>query len=195
MRKLLAIGLILALLPAVAAAQSAAIDPALLAKANGGDAAAQVVVGERCAAGSGGERSNRQMAEDYRQAADWYRKAADKGNLSAQMHLAELYRSGKGVARDMAQAVLWYRKAAEQNDVTAQGILGVLYSFGQGVPQNYVEAYFWFDLAASVPGPEQAKYAANRQMAGAHITAEDLEAIQDRTAQWKVAHPRQSVTK
>lgn len=171
-------------------AQSASVDPALLAKANGGDAAAQVAIGEKIAAGSGGERTNRQMAEDYKQAAEWYRKAAEQGNLAGEMHLAELLRNGKGVARDMAQAVALYRKAAEQNDVSAQGMLGVLYSFGQGVEQNYVEAYFWFDLAASVPSPDQAKYLSNRQLAGTHITAEDLDAIQDRIAQWKTAHSR-----
>jgi hypothetical protein len=176
--------------PLAMLAQTAVLDPALLARANGGDAAAQVAAGERCAAGSGGERSKRQMAEDYLQAAEWYRKAAEQGNLAGQMHLAALYRDGLGVTRDMAQAAVWYRKAAAQNDVTAQGILGVLYSFGQGVAQSYVEAYFWLDLAASLPGPEQAHYAANRQMVGTHITAEDLEAIQDRIAQWKAAHAR-----
>jgi TPR repeat protein len=178
------------LISAAALAQTAVLDPALLTKANAGDAVAQVAVGERCATGSGAERSKRQIAEDYRQAAAWYRKAAEQGNLAGQMHLAALYRDGLGVARDMAQAVQWYRQAAEQNDVTAQGILGVLYSFGQGVAQNYVEAYFWLDLAASEPSPEQAHYAANRQMVGTHITAEELEAIQDRIAQWKAAHPR-----
>jgi len=178
------------LFPMAMSAQTAVLDPALLANANSGDAAAQVALGEHCATGSGGERSKRQMAEDYRQAADWFRKAAEQDNLAGELHLAALYRDGLGVARDMAQAVLWYRKAAEQNNVTAQGTLGVLYSFGQGVAQNYVEAYFWFELAASVVGPEQAKYAANRQLAGAHITAEELDAIQDRVAQWKGAHPR-----
>ena len=173
-----------------AGAQSPSIDPALQARADGGDAAAQVAVGEKVAAGSGADRSNRQISADSRQAAEWYRKAADQGNLSGIMHLAELYRNGRGVERDLALAASLYRKAAEMNDVTAQGILGVLYSFGQGVGQNYVEAYFWFELAASAGGPDQARYLANRQMAGTHITAEDLESIQDRVAQWKSTHPR-----
>ena len=94
---------------------------------------------------------------------------------AGELHLAALYRDGgKGFPRDMAQAAAWYRKAAEQGDVTAQGTLGVLYSMGQGVPQSDVEAYFWLDLAAAVKGPNQEQYAANRQMIGEHITADEL---------------------
>ena len=66
----------------------------------------------------------------------------------------------------------------------------MLYSIGQGVPHNDVEAYFWLDLAASVKGPNQEKYAANRQMIGIHITVDQLEEIQDRVAAWIAAHPR-----
>ena len=185
----LALGLVAAwaLIPALAQTVSPGnpgIEPALLAKANAGDAAAQVQVGEIYAAGKG-------VAQDYAQAAAWYRKAAEKGDISGQIHLAVLYRDGgKHFPRDMAQAAAWYRKAAEQGDAGAQGTLGVLYSMGQGVPHDDVEAYYWLELAASVPGPNQEKYAANRQMVGTHITADELEAVEDRVAQWKAAHPR-----
>jgi TPR repeat protein len=212
------------LLPALgqrAGAGTADIDAALLAKANAGDAAAQVAVGECYAEGKGIARDYKLAAEWYRKAADkgdvaaemhlaalyrdggkgfprdmaqaaeWYRKAADKGDVAAEMHLAALYRDGgKGFPRDMAQAAEWYRKAAEQGDVGAQGTLGTLYSMGQGVQQSYVEAYYWLDLAAAVKGPKQAFYAANRQMIGIHITADELAEIQDREAAWKAAHPR-----
>jgi TPR repeat protein len=173
-------------------AQSADLDPALLAKANAGDAAAQVNVGENYAAGDGQTRTAKQLTEDYRQAAEWYRKAAAQGDMAGEMHLAALYRDGSGVARDMEQAAGWYRRAAEQGDATAQATLGVLYSMGQGVERNDVEAYYWLDLAASVNGPNQEKYAANRQMIGAHITADELDAVQERVSQWKAAHPRQA---
>jgi len=181
--------LALALIPV--SAQSPSIDPDLLAKANAGDAAAQVAVGEHYAADAAAMHNVTQAGEAYKTAAEWYRKAADRGSVAGQMHLAVLYRDGgKGFPRDMAQAAEWYRKAAEQGDVTAQASLGVLYSIGQGVPHNDVEAYFWFDLAASVKGPNQEKYAANRQMIGIHITADQLEEIQDRVAAWIAAHPR-----
>jgi TPR repeat protein len=181
--------LALALIPV--SAQAPAIDPALLAKANAGDAAAQVAVGEHYTADAAAMHNVTQAGEAYKTAAEWYRKAADQGSIAGQMHLAALYRDGgRGFPRDMAQAAEWYRKAAEQGDVTAQASLGVLYSIGQGVPHNDVEAYFWLDLAASVKGPNQEKYAANRQMIGIHITTDQLEEIQDRVAAWIAAHPR-----
>ena len=175
-----------------ATAQTPAIDPDILAKANAGDAAAQVQLGDNSrAAGDAVPHNPLLSAEYYKQAIAWYRKAAEQGSVAGQMHLAALYRDGgKGFARDMEQAAAWYRKAAEQGDVTAQATLGVLYSIGQGVPHDDVEAYFWLDLAASVKGPDQDKYAANRQMIGTHITTHELEEVQDRVAQWLAAHPR-----
>ena len=169
---------------AAQAAPSGNVDPALLAKANAGDTAAQVTVGECYAEGKG-------VARSYKQASEWFLKAANKNDIDAELHLAALYRDGnKDFPRDMQQAANWYRKAADQGDATAQGTLGTLYSMGQGVPQSYVEAYYWLDLAAAVRGPRQAQYAANRQMIGTHITADELADVQDREAKWKAAHPR-----
>jgi hypothetical protein len=173
------------------AGQAPNIDAALLAKANEGDAAAQVQVGERYAQAAATEQNREQIANDYKQAAAWYRKAAEKNNVAGELHLAALYRDGgKGFPRDMEQAAAWYRKAAEQGDASAQGTLGVLYSMGQGVPHDDVESYFWFDLAAAVKGPNQEKYAANRQTVGERITADELADVQERVAAWKAAHPR-----
>jgi len=177
-----------AMLPS--SAQTAGNDPALVAKANGGDAAAQVAAGESCAANAAGMRNATDAGASYKLAADWYRKAAEQGFVAGEMHLAALYRDGgKGFPRDMEQAVVWYRKAAEQGDVTAQGTLGVLYSIGQGVEKNDVEAYFWLDIAASVKGPKQSQYAQNRQMIGTHITTDELEEVHERVAKWLAAHP------
>lgn len=183
-----------------AAAQTVAtapqIDPALLAKANRGDASAQVAVGDQYAQAAATGHDKARIADDYLQELAWYRKAADQNDISGEMHLAALYRDGGGktIPRDMEQAAAWYRRAADQGDATAQGTLGVLYSMGQGVPLNYVEAYFWLDLAASVKGPNQEKYAANRQMIGERITADELSDVEDRVAAWKAAHPRPGST-
>jgi len=183
--------LLLTALAQTPAPRNTDIDPALLAKANAGDPAAQVQVGDsNRAAGDGLALTPKQASEYYKLAAAWYLKAAEQGSVVGQMRLAEFYRDGKGVARDLGQAAEWYRKAAEQGDVTAQGALGVLYSFGQGVAQDYVEAYYWLDLAASVKGPNQEKYAANRQMVGTHITAGELADVQEREAKWLAEHPR-----
>lgn len=166
-------------------AQTAELDPTLPTRAQNGEVAAQIQLGQAYATGKG-------EPQDGNQAVVWLSKAADQKSVDAYKALGELYRNGAGkhFARDLVQAVAWYRKAAEANDVESQGMLGVFYSYGQGVEQNYIEAYFWLDVAALAAGPKQAQYAANRQMIGQHITADELEAVQGRVAQWKAAHPR-----
>jgi TPR repeat protein len=172
-----------------AAAQAPGVDAAVLARANAGDAAAQVQMGEHCVQQAANEQDPELRPDEYKQAEAWYKKAAAQGDLNGELHLAAFYRDGgKGFARDMVQAAAWYRKAAEQGDVGAQGTLGLLYSMGQGVQQDPVEAYFWLDLAASEPGPRQEQYAANRQMIGMQLTEDDVAAVRLRVKHWKAAH-------
>jgi hypothetical protein len=172
------------------------IDPSLLAKANAGDATAQVEVGEQYARAGATEHYRAVAAQDYQQAAAWYLKAANQKSIDGELHLAALYRDGgNGFPRDMEQAAAWYFNAANQGDVSAQGTLGTLYSMGQGEPHDDAEAYFWFDIAASVKGPNQEKYAANRQMIGERITADQLADVEDRVAAWKAAHPQPNSSK
>jgi TPR repeat protein len=139
------------------------IDAALLARANAGDAASQIQVGDSY-------KEGKVVEGDYTQAAAWHRKTADQGRTDAMIHLAGLCRDGAdGFPPDMDQAVAWYRKAAELGDVDAQATLGVLYSMGQGVPHSDADAYYWFYLAAKVKGPNQEKYAESRQIVGVPI--------------------------
>ena len=162
-------------------AATAQIEPGLLARALAGNAEAAIGVGDAYAKAEG-------RAQDCRQAAAWYEKSA---GIAGDLRLAALYRDGcRTLPRDMAQAAAWYAKAAELGDVTAQGTLGTLYFFGQGVAQNYAEAYFWLDLAAHEPGPRQQQYAQNRQFAGAHITADEVEAAHERLEAWLYNHHR-----
>jgi len=167
-----------------ATAQSTDIDAALLAKANAGDPAAEVQVGEAYEAGNG-------VAQDLNQAAAWYLKAAKQNNIPGELHLAVLYRDGGGntFPRDLTKAAAWYLKAAGQGDVGAQGTMGMLYTLGVGVPRSDVEAYFWLDLASSVQGPDQARYDMNRQNVGTRITAGQFDEVEQRVAAWKAAHP------
>ncbi len=88
-----------------AGSQTTGIDPAIVAKATAGDAAAQVAVAEDYAAGKG-------VARDMKQAAEWYRKAAEQGNVGAQGTLAVLYSLGQGVPQSYADAYYWFDLAA-----------------------------------------------------------------------------------
>jgi TPR repeat protein len=164
------------------------IDAALLSRANAGDAASQIEVGD-------GYKEGMVVEKDYTQAAAWYGKAADQGRTDAMVRIAGLYRDGdKSFSRDMDQAVAWYRKAAELWDADAQATLGVLYSMGQGVPHSDADAYYWFYLAAKVKGPKQEKYAASRQLMGARITADEQEDAEKRANLWVDAHPLKKAT-
>ena len=85
---------------------------------------------------------------DHETARRLFRPLAEKGNVGAQVNLANLYAlQGEGVYAK--EAALWYRKAAEQGHARSQSNLGALYSAGQGVPRDYVQAHMWFNLAAS----------------------------------------------
>src|ERR1700752_2695725 len=81
-------------------AASGGVDPALLAKASGGDQSSEIAVGDMYAAGV-------DVPQGLKQAAGWYRKAAEQGSAAGEVRLAELYRDGHGVTRDKVQAAEW----------------------------------------------------------------------------------------
>ena len=178
-----------------AGAQAPAIDAALQAKANAGDPAAEVSVGESYAKAAGAASDTETAAEAWSKAAEWYAKAAAQSYVPAEIQLADCYSYGHGVARDKGKAAEWYRKAAEQGDPGAEGTLAMLYTVGQGVPQDNAEAYFWFDLAAAADTPNKERYLTNRQNVGTRITADQLAAVEQRLKKWKAAHPRADAAK
>jgi hypothetical protein len=179
--------LLVPLIAAIAFAQ-ATVDSGLLAKANGGDAAAQVTVGEAYAKTAGATQDSDEAAENWNKAAEWYIKAAAQSYVAGEVHLAECYTYGRGVARDKVKAAEWYRKAADQGDSGAQGTLAMLYTLGQGVAQDDAEAYFWFDVAASADTPNRERYLTNRQNVGTRITTDQLADVQRRLKKWKAEH-------
>ena len=178
-----------ALISTLAAAQDAAsgLDPALLAKANSGDAASQFQVAVeyqkgdlvprdfvqaemwyRKAAELGDARAQYNLGllylqkqsgimKDEAQAVTWLRKAADQGNSGAQASLALCYSQGHGVLRDDAQALAWYQKAVAQNNTDAMVNLALLYARGQGVPKDDRQAFDLTSKAAEL-GAANAQY-------------------------------------
>jgi TPR repeat protein/formylglycine-generating enzyme required for sulfatase activity len=111
------------------------------AKAERGDADAQVNLGQIYAKGD-------RVSKDGAEAARWYRKAADQGNADGQWRLGVMYATGDGVAKDGAEAARWLRKAADQGNAMAQWGLGIIYDDGVGVPKDSVEAVKWYRKAA-----------------------------------------------
>jgi hypothetical protein len=122
-------------------ARSRGIDPALLAKAQAGNAAAEFQVGLNYEGGIG-------VPQDYAQAAFWFKKADSQGNANAAYRVGILYMEGWGVPQDWTQAASWYRQAAERGNAEAQFQLSLQLEAGQGVPQDTVEALEWSRKAA-----------------------------------------------
>ncbi|GGC13783.1 TonB family protein [Pseudoduganella buxea] len=113
---------------------------ALMAKAEGGDAAAQVRLGWWYQAGVHGTL-------DLAQAEAWYRRAADAGNPQGQVQLGKLLQSGPEPRPE--EAVEWLRRAARAGDVTAQGELARTYLSGAGVVRDAGEGLHWMTQAAA----------------------------------------------
>ena len=76
------------------------------------------------------------------------RAGAERGEVEAQMALAERYATGRGVAMDLEQAAQWYRRAAEQGDSESQYRLALLYDYGAGVSADSAQAVAWLRKAA-----------------------------------------------
>ncbi len=116
------------------------------ARAEKGDAAAQIDLGLMYDLGRG-------VARDYAEAVQWFRKAAEQGHARAQLLLGLHYQNGDGIRQDYAEAVQWYRKSADQGGAAAQYSLGVCYARGDGVKQDYAEAVKWYRKAADQGDP------------------------------------------
>jgi hypothetical protein len=85
---------------------------------------------------------------DKSEAAHWLHKAAEQGMAEAQFDLGMCYVNGDGVAKNAVQAVSWYRKAADQGLPDAQCEMGDCYLEGNGVPKDIPEGLRWTRLAA-----------------------------------------------
>lgn len=94
-------------------------DQQVIAKAEQGDADAQVKLGLKYQNGDGVEKNDKVAVE-------WYRKAADQGNSDAQANLGGMYQDGTGVEKNNEQAVFWYRKSADQGNASGENLLGVM---------------------------------------------------------------------
>ena len=116
--------------PSMGTAQAGQQDfAALQARAESGDAKAQVELGIAYASGDG-------VPADATQAVKWFRRAAEKGDAAGEYALGEMYLFGRGVPLDKAEALKWIRQAAEHGDAPGQYNLAVFYAQGQGVPKE-----------------------------------------------------------
>ena len=122
---------------------------ALKAKAEAGDAAAQLKLAHAYESGAG-------VPQDDAIARDWYRKAAEQGNAEAQDVMGGKYLLGLGVDKNKELSVNWFRKSARAGNAAAMYHLGVAYYNGDGVTINDSLSYAWFRLAKDAGNPNAA---------------------------------------
>jgi TPR repeat protein len=119
---------------------------ALIKAAEGGDAEAQFLLGQKYRLGLGVKKSNSEAIK-------WYRKSADQNYARGQNAMGQMHRHGLGIEQNYSDALAWYHKAIEQNNPLAMSNLGVMHQFGEGVEQNYTESISWYRKAAELNYP------------------------------------------
>ena len=80
----------------------------LRARAEAGDAGAQVILGGMYVTGVG-------VPQDDAEAVAWYRRAAAQGHARAQYNLGGMYAEGLGVPPDAVEALMWLTIAAARS--------------------------------------------------------------------------------
>lgn len=153
----------------------------LLPDAEGGEAAAQYVVGVILL------NDLAKPSAPEKDAAHWLTQSAKQGYLRAQTELARMYRTGDHVKEDLAKAVEWYRKAADAGDVGAQLFVADAYAYGHGVKIDYVEAYKWYDIALEYWGSLAVRA---RDVIAEKLTPEQVAEAERRADKWRKAHPK-----
>jgi hypothetical protein len=155
-------------------AASTAIDPGDLKAAQGGDAGAQLRVGEALLHVAVREKENSV------QAVRWLQLAAENGNTAAMLQLGKLYRSGVGVLQNFDRSAKWIQTAAARGNAEGMLELGRLYRDGIGFEKSPVRAYVWFNRAAAVHNLDAVR---EREDIARSLTVEDLKKAQNQSSE------------
>jgi hypothetical protein len=141
---------LLLFLTGLSSAQEMDLD-SLRARAEQGDAWAQLNLGAAYDNGIG-------TARDVEKAITWYEKAAEQGVAEAQFNLAHIL-----VDEDIsaARAAKWMARAAAQGMVDAEFLMGVIYAEGLGVAKDDDEAHRWLQKAIDKGHAGAAQYMAD----------------------------------
>lgn len=145
---------------------------ALVKKAVGGDAEAEALTGAVLLSTCSGHK-------DETAGVKWLRRAAEKGNVAAQLRLAEALRDGRPGPKDDTQAFEWFKRAAESGNAAAQNDLGIVFMRGHGVEKDEQQSVHWFRLAS-----EQGLSEAQNNLAVAYDQGHGVEQSYELARQW-----------
>ena len=133
---------------------------AVIAKAEAGDAEAQMALAQRYRFGVG-------VALNPAKAVEWFQKAAEQGHVQGQFSVGFMYQTGEnGIEKNLEKAAEWYRKAAENGHLNALANLGSMYQFGLGVERNEAQAAELYKTAAENGAPLAQFYMARMYIRG-----------------------------
>ena len=102
---------------------------------------------------------------------------AEKGNVDAQLIVAEAFFYGRGTATNREEAVSWYKRAAELGSHDAEASLGLCALRGWGCPQSYDVAVDWFSRAAEARNLSAISNLAFCYMNGFGVEKDEVEAF------------------
>ena len=94
------------------------------------------------------------LEKDEQKAVDFFKKAAEKSVLEAYAELGLIYTYGKTVPHDYALARRYYEQAGGNKLGQAQNELATLHYNGQGTPKDDSKAFLYYQFAASNDSPE-----------------------------------------
>lgn len=114
----------------------------VLARAERGDAEAELQMGLRYAEGDG-------VIKNDKEAARWFASAARHGQAEAQYRYGLALLQGRGVVQDYRNAFRWIESPAKRGHAQAQFTLAELYRYGTGTGVDKARAYLWYNLAAA----------------------------------------------
>ncbi len=128
--------------------------------AEGGNAVAQVALGQVL-------RNPANPQRDSAEALEWFTKAAEQEHADGLFWLGVMHRLGEAVPKDSDQALQLWQKAAEAGSVAAQGALAQALFAGDGVARDPTEAVRWARL-----GAQRGNALAQTVLAQAHLKGE-----------------------
>lgn len=139
-------------------------------KAEGGDAAAQVELGERMRWGKG-------VPRDPAGALGWFLKAAENKSTRGAFAASDMLREGADVPIDKAKGLALLRQAAEGGDADAQHNLALVLEAESRTGDRMRQARDWMTRAAAQGDPESQYVLAGYLRGGPGLPADDAGAL------------------
>jgi TPR repeat protein len=147
------------------------------AKAEKGDAQAQLMLGWYYLNGDG-------VALDSKQTEIWWRKSAEQGHEVSINNLGHFYsglrsRQDTNQTRDLVQAVFWWRKGAELGHPSSLNSLATCYFSGNGVEKDMARAVSLYRKAAE-QGHDESQF----DLAGRYAKGEGVQKNMEQAVSW-----------